>query len=136
MRTKSNIKNLHLANFQILATQKWQDTKDGLGAEVKEAIKSLKVIEHNRESLKITLSNISNILKDVLEKYEYKEDLNLYVSFCPMAFSGEGAYWIQDSDKIANPYFEGKMLKCGEVKKTFGRKIIKAEPKGSVGHQH
>lgn len=121
---------------KIVINQKWQDVNDGLGMDLKELISVLKVVEHNRDSLKLTVSNVSNLLKDILEKYEYKADLNLYLSFCPMAFSGEGGYWIQESDKIANPYFGGKMLGCGEVKKTFGRKVVKSESKSISGHQH
>ncbi|MDR6300260.1 DUF3347 domain-containing protein [Mesonia maritima] len=43
----------------------------------------------------------------------------LYKQYCPMAFNGEGAFWISDSDKILNPYFGEKMLKCGNVEKVL-----------------
>jgi Cu(I)/Ag(I) efflux system membrane fusion protein len=39
-----------------------------------------------------------------------------YIAFCPMAFDGKGAYWLQKHDVIANPYFGPAMLKCGEIK--------------------
>ncbi len=43
--------------------------------------------------------------------------------FCPMAFEGRGAFWIQDSEKVENPYFGPTMPECGELKETIpGRK--------------
>ena len=40
----------------------------------------------------------------------------LYVDFCPMALNDQGAYWINTSKEIKNPYFGQEMLTCGEVK--------------------
>lgn len=39
----------------------------------------------------------------------------LYKQFCPMAFEGQGGYWISDREEIRNPYFGDKMLTCGKV---------------------
>ncbi|WP_082422428.1 DUF3347 domain-containing protein [Aquimarina longa] len=41
----------------------------------------------------------------------------IYKQFCPMAFGGEGGYWLSDSKEIRNPYFGNKMLVCGRVEK-------------------
>lgn len=32
---------------------------------------------------------------------------------CPMAMDGKGAYWLQDSEVVANPYYGESMLRCG-----------------------
>jgi hypothetical protein len=32
---------------------------------------------------------------------------------CPMAFSHQGAQWVQHEGKIANPYHGSEMLRCG-----------------------
>jgi len=48
-------------------------------------------------------------------------NLKLFVDFCPMANSKEGARWISLKKKIFNPYFGDKMLDCGSVKETIGR---------------
>ena len=37
-----------------------------------------------------------------------------YRMFCDMAF-GEGAAWLQTSDKVRNPYYGASMLKCGRL---------------------
>ena len=39
----------------------------------------------------------------------------LYLFFCPMANQDQGAYWINDLEKVANPYFGKMMLNCGSV---------------------
>ncbi|MCB0803064.1 MAG: DUF3347 domain-containing protein [Bacteroidetes bacterium] len=42
-------------------------------------------------------------------------ELSIYQQFCPMAFDDQGAYWISDEEKVFNPYFGDKMLRCGRV---------------------
>lgn len=39
----------------------------------------------------------------------------LYLFFCPMANEDKGAYWINDLEKVANPYFGEMMLDCGSL---------------------
>ena len=41
---------------------------------------------------------------------------SLYLEYCPMANSNEGAFWLSNEKEIRNPYFGDKMLKCGMVK--------------------
>lgn len=41
----------------------------------------------------------------------------LYLHYCPMARSGEGAHWISDQKEISNPYLGQAMPGCGETKK-------------------
>lgn len=36
------------------------------------------------------------------------------VVFCPMAFNNKGAYWVQKSGEIVNPYHGMMMLHCGD----------------------
>jgi Cu(I)/Ag(I) efflux system membrane fusion protein len=38
-----------------------------------------------------------------------------------MAFDNKGAYWLQDSEEIANPYFGAAMLRCGEKAGELGK---------------
>jgi Cu(I)/Ag(I) efflux system membrane fusion protein len=39
----------------------------------------------------------------------------IYKAFCSMAFNNQGAFWLQDSKEIVNPYFGKMMLRCGEI---------------------
>jgi len=43
----------------------------------------------------------------------------LYKAWCPMAFDGRGAWWIQNNEEIDNPYFGETMLRCGEIKEVL-----------------
>lgn len=36
------------------------------------------------------------------------------VVFCPMAFNNKGAYWVQKTGEIINPYHGMMMLHCGD----------------------
>jgi Cu(I)/Ag(I) efflux system membrane fusion protein len=42
-----------------------------------------------------------------------------FITFCPMAFGGRGAEWLQDHATIDNPYFGSRMLRCGEIRETL-----------------
>lgn len=60
------------------------------------------------------------LFSELTEKVEpmFKEHIatgTLYKQFCPMAFQGEGGYWISNMEDIKNPYYGQKMLKCGKV---------------------
>lgn len=46
-------------------------------------------------------------------------DVTVYVQNCPMADNNNGADWLSLEEKILNPYFGDKMLKCGSVTETI-----------------
>lgn len=43
----------------------------------------------------------------------------IYKQYCPMAFEGEGGFWLSNSDEIRNPYYGEQMLKCGKIVATI-----------------
>ncbi|WP_299898284.1 DUF3347 domain-containing protein [uncultured Aquimarina sp.] len=43
----------------------------------------------------------------------------VYKQFCPMAFGGNGGYWLSNSDEVRNPYYGNEMLICGKVDTTI-----------------
>lgn len=118
----------------IIKRNRLEYQAEGIGLEMKQLMKNLNTINHDLPSLRSQFFAISKILKEILEKYEYKEDLKLYLYSCPMAFEGKRGYWLYDSDEIKNPYFGAKMLKCGEIQGEYGRIFKKRQPMG--GHQH
>ena len=69
-----------------------------------------KTLEKQREAFALLSDQLTRTVK--LFSVENKK---IYQAFCPMAFGNKGAHWLQDSDKIANPYFGENMLRCGEV---------------------
>jgi hypothetical protein len=60
-------------------------------------------------------SHISEIVYCTVKSYALKDDMELYATYCPMAFDGKGAYWISETKEIKNPYFGAKMVNCGSV---------------------
>lgn len=66
------------------------------------------------ESFRDAFVKISKELLTALENQNYQHP-SLFVQFCPMANDGEGAKWISDEEKIANPFYGQTMHNCGET---------------------
>jgi len=65
---------------------------------------------------------ISKLLHKDLAGSEANLKKPFFKIFCPMAFEGRGSFWIQDDEKVQNPYFGPSMPECGEVKEKLGGK--------------
>ena len=61
--------------------------------------------------------HLSSHLIKVVQLFGVNE--KVYVEFCPMADSNNGAYWLSKEEKVINPYFGEAMLTCGEVKQVI-----------------
>jgi len=70
-----------------------------------------KDLKSARESFAVISSYLYNDLKAGHGKLKKP----VYKFLCPMAFDGKGAFWLQDNDKIQNPYFGKIMPECGEL---------------------
>ncbi|MDP3441574.1 MAG: DUF3347 domain-containing protein [Ignavibacteria bacterium] len=66
-------------------------------------------IDHQREHFEV----LGGDLKDLI--VITGSDRNLHQLFCPMYNSNKGGKWLSASDKIKNPFYGSKMLKCGRV---------------------
>ncbi len=111
----------HLKEFRqqiknIIKKNSWAGATEGLAGEVDQLQEELTMIDKNIDPLRKKFARISLILKNILSKYEYKEDIKLFLNFCPMVKS----YWLQDSDEVKNPYYGKAMPGCGEVQKEYG----------------
>ncbi len=91
----------------------WQNHQALYEAKLKEML-HVKGLEKKRSYF----SHISEIMYCTIKSFGLKQG-NLFAIFCPMAFNGEGSYWISDSKVIQNPYLGIKMPKCGEVKENL-----------------
>jgi hypothetical protein len=67
-------------------------------------------IAHQREHFQKLSDDFYGLIKNMKNN-----DITLYRQYCPM----KKAYWLSQSDKIANPYFGKEMDECGEVKETI-----------------
>ena len=82
-----------------------------------EHIKETTEIEHQREHFVTLSSNMYKLLQGLS-----KSSIKLYHQYCPMANDGKGAYWLNESEEIINPYMGSKMPKCGSVKDSLNVK--------------
>lgn len=60
------------------------------------------------------------LFSDLTEQVEpmLKESITegqIYKQYCPMAFKGQGGFWLSNAEEIRNPYYGDKMLTCGKV---------------------
>jgi Cu(I)/Ag(I) efflux system membrane fusion protein len=56
-----------------------------------------------------------------------------YRFHCSMAFEGKGAFWLQDTGEVENPYWGAAMFRCGDLSDTLGARP--AEAAGDTGHE-
>lgn len=108
------------------ARRAWQaireELQDRLKADWREA--EIEGARQRFEAVSITMLSMAGL-------FGHAEDGPLYKAFCPMAFDNKGAFWLQSGKEIANPYFGHKMLRCGEIRRTFpsaGGAPIKKNP--------
>ncbi len=98
-----------LAAAQKAATGMVKHDKDSAMAKHAQAIADSKSIEDARKHFK----ELSDVAIPIAKK-----EKTMHVAHCPMAMNGEGADWLQTSDKeIQNPYFGAKMAHCGKFMK-------------------
>jgi Cu(I)/Ag(I) efflux system membrane fusion protein len=62
---------------------------------------------------------LSGTMLALADAFGHPRSTPLHRAYCPMAFKNKGAAWLQAGEKIANPYFGHKMLRCGEIQRSF-----------------
>ncbi|HSR53341.1 MAG TPA: efflux RND transporter periplasmic adaptor subunit [Acidobacteriota bacterium] len=84
--------------------------------------------------------DLSNHMLKLLERFGHGLDTALVEVHCPMAFTNQGADWIQRGDQIENPYLGQPMLTCGSVEERFPQRIPDPAPATARGdhaeHSH
>lgn len=66
------------------------------------------------EDQRAAFSTLTSVMVSAV-KYFGLDGEKVYYQYCPMAFNNKGDFWLSDSEKVLNPYFGDKMLRCGEV---------------------
>ena len=87
------------------------------------------------EEIRKRFETVSNTLLSVVDAFGHANKVTLHRAFCPMAFENKGAAWLQTDDKIANPYFGHKMLRCGELQRDFPPVGAPAQHRDEKGEQ-
>jgi Cu(I)/Ag(I) efflux system membrane fusion protein len=68
------------------------------------------------------LPRLTDEMLQVVQQFSVGQ-ANIYKASCPMAFDNKGASWLQDSDKIQNPYFGNVMQTCGSIDEVIQENI-------------
>ncbi|MCU7694396.1 DUF3347 domain-containing protein [Haoranjiania flava] len=94
-------------------TPEQQETFADLEADIKEHTEHIaantKNMAHQREHLEMLSHDIYDIAKT------FGAGKTMYKIFCPMYNDNKGAFWLNDSKEVKNPYFGSEMLTCGEI---------------------
>lgn len=72
------------------------------------------------EAARSSFQPLSDSLYQLLKMFGVDAATTAYRFYCPMAFDNTGAYWLQNNDLLANPYFGAAMLRCGEQTEVIG----------------
>jgi len=97
------------------ARQSWSDIRDRIDNTV-----PAKISAGNWDALRTPFETIAVAMIETDYRFGHPDSAEHFVTFCPMAFDNAGAYWLSDTNAIANPYFGHKMLKCGKVTDQIG----------------
>ncbi len=92
----------------------WMGISANIFAEAKKGANAA-TIDESRTAFR----DLSKAIIKLHDTFGHGSDKTLYLTFCPMAFGGEGGYWIQAVDTIYNPFYGSQMLRCGEIRQTY-----------------
>ena len=70
------------------------------------------------DAARAAFDNLSDSLYGTIQKFGVTGRDPVYRLFCPMAKNNRGAYWLQNTKDVQNPYFGSMMFKCGLVDET------------------
>lgn len=93
------------------AGEYWAERQQALKTSVQAFRNSRKLEEQREEFISLSEEMIKTLVAFGLNNQ------SIFVDYCPMANSDEGAYWLSDIENIRNPYFGDAMLTCGEIVK-------------------
>ncbi len=63
--------------------------------------------------------HLSKAIIELHDKFGHSGNLDYFLTFCPMARSNQGAYWLQTVDTVYNSFYGAMMLRCGSIKDTL-----------------
>ncbi|MEX6625521.1 efflux RND transporter periplasmic adaptor subunit [Tenacibaculum salmonis] len=114
--SKNILDNLENVDMKLLKNNnthlKWMSFLKKIKSTV-HAISNETAIKEQRNQFK----NLSLVFINTVETFGINE--KMYRQFCPMADNNKGGYWLSKDEKVKNPYFGNKMLKCGSVKQVI-----------------
>ncbi len=64
------------------------------------------------EAFRVSFSVLSGEMEGIVQRFGAGSAGPVYRVHCPMAMDNQGAWWLQQTEEIRNPYFGSTMLKC------------------------
>lgn len=126
-----------LDHYFMIQEKLVNDKKDEINSYAMEINKALELSEYKDKEIMMMAAKAVSEAKTIAEvriafkplsdqMIAYAEHANLssnvYLMHCPMAFDNKGADWLQNSEKLYNPYYGSRMLTCGSTKRTISAK--------------
>jgi Cu(I)/Ag(I) efflux system membrane fusion protein len=134
----STLRGVRSEILEAKAREAWDNLSEKM-------LKDLKKISENKDVQiqREAFDPVSECFARMLMSFRHAMSGPLFLYHCPMSFDQKGAYWIEDSKEIQNPYFGRKpfkgqdMLKCGVLQETVAPEVAPskapAEAAGSEG---
>ncbi len=86
---------------------KWLEIEPGIVSAARQIASSANITE-----ARVVFNQLSSAMAGAARIFGSAR-FSVFVYHCPMAFDGEGADWLQDTEGTANPYYGSSMFKCG-----------------------
>lgn len=87
--------------------QVWRRQQSGLASALGELQK-----QDELPGLRVAFSPLSQEMEALVHRFGAGPAGPVYRVHCPMAMQNRGAWWLQQSEEVRNPYFGASMLKC------------------------
>ena len=100
--------------LDVEAHTRWMRLSKSIRSSASEAVDSAGIVDTRR-----AFALLSDAVMETLTAFGHAGPGHFYELFCPMAFDGKGASWVQRTEETANPYLGAEMLECGTVKREF-----------------
>lgn len=115
------------------AQSAWMNSRDAISSALVDAGSEPSTIKTLRQSFRA----VSNTLIEHIHQFGNLSGSQLYEFHCPMAFSGQGASWIQTGDQLENPFYGAAMFRCGTLEHSFKPRMPATKPgQPSSGSNH
>ena len=71
------------------------------------------------EKARDAFGSLSRTFIDMHNSFGHAGPGSYYLTFCPMAFDNQGAFWLQTVDTVYNSFYGDMMLRCGSIEDTL-----------------
>ncbi|NIM65840.1 MAG: DUF3347 domain-containing protein [Candidatus Latescibacteria bacterium] len=108
------IKSVNISVFSRSGHGRWMELSKKLTKHA-DRISSAKDIKVARDGF----FYLSEATIDLHQSFGHAGKEDYYLTHCPMAREGDGAYWLQTENIVWNSFYGESMLRCGSIKETL-----------------